>query len=166
MSELFTSVIDFVFPKEKVVSALENLSTDEFRNSLPRSSSNSSLFNSQYPEVKALEKEITERKNKKLSFMCAEVLSENILDKIWEYQTFNPKTKFVLVSDQNYRVVGNYIKKMVPHISYYPETLKIIDPSKVRGSIVFVLENYRDNNVTPIVSKYNPKEILPISITG
>ncbi|MCI5108301.1 MAG: hypothetical protein MRY49_00450 [Candidatus Pacebacteria bacterium] len=163
MSGLLESVLDFVFPKEKIISDMESMDASDLRKFLPRSPNNSCLFNSKYPEVRLLKKEVFERKNKKISFACAEILSENILDRIWEYQTFEPKLRFSLISDKKQRLVADYINKMIPHIGYCPDNIKTIDPGKIRNCVVFVLENDIDK-IVPIVARYNPKEIVSLSI--
>jgi len=172
MSEILESVLNLVFPRQKETQTLEALTAQDLKARLPEAISTEenlvSLFDYRDKEVRQVVWEIKYRKNKQLAFMCAELLSEKLLDYLYEKREFNPHAKFILLpvpiskkrrKHRGYNqteLVTDYISKMLPPISYCKETLRR-DIDKV--SQTKKTKNERLENVKGCFSVLNPHHI-------
>lgn len=171
MAEILESVLNFVFPKNTNVRDLEILTAEDLLKMLPRAEKRHdtvSLFDYQNETAKQIIWEIKYRKNKRLAFMCAELLGEEILDYVYEKRSFYPKAKFLLLpmptSDKRRKqrgynqteLVTSMLKKMIPPLRYCTQTLRR-DVNKVSQTKKTRAE--REKNVAGCFSVLNPHHI-------
>lgn len=171
MTEILESVLNFVFPKETHVRELETLTTEDLQSQLPKAPRRhdaTSLFDYRNSKVRSIIWEIKYKKNKHFAFMCAELLSEEILDYVYEKKQIYPQATFLLLpvptSDKRRRqrgynqteLVGDLIKKMIPPLRYCTQTLR---RDVHRSSQTKKSRAERETNVAGCFSVLNPQHI-------
>lgn len=178
MPEILESVLNIVFPKEKNTQALEALTAQELRNLLPMAETSDedliSLFNYRNPVVKQLIKEVKYNHNKQLAFMCAELISEELLDFLYEKKEFQPETNIILLpvpisikrrKQRGYNqteLVTEMVSKMLPPIEYCPHTLRrdIDKTSQTKKNKNERLENIK--NCFSVIDKQKIKDSIVV----
>ena len=171
MPEILESVLNLVFPKDENVRDLEVMTAEDLRTNLPKAVTKNdtiSLFDYRHKDVRQIIWEIKYKKNKRLAFMCAELLAEELLDYVYEKREFYPKAKFLLLpiptSDKRRKqrgynqteLVADLLKKMMPPLCYCTKTLrrnidKTSQTKKTRAE--------REKNVSGCFSILNPDHI-------
>ncbi len=172
MPEILESVLNLVFPKDQRVRELEVFTAEDLRAHLPKAAqykeNHISIFNYQNADVRQLIWQIKYKKNKRLAFMCAELLAEELLDLVYDKKSFYPNATFLLLpvptSDKRKRqrgytqteLVAGHIKKMLPPLQYCTETLRRVRhaPSQTKMSRVD-----RQKNIRGCFSVFNPDQI-------
>lgn len=172
MVEIVESFLNLVFPKDKKVQELEVLTAQDLKEKLPEASCSDpdliSLFNYKDSKVRQLIWEIKYKKNKKLAFMCAELISEQLLEYMYEKKEFNPNSKFILlpvpISKKRKRhrgynqteLLAEYVNKMLPPIIYCNKTLRrdIDRPSQTKKT-----NKEREENVKGCFSIINGQRV-------
>lgn len=140
MEQLLEGFLDTLFPRHKSAQELEVLSAPELREKLrpvlTPPEGVVSLFSYTDSRVRDLIWEIKYKKNKRLAFMCAELLAEPLLDFVYEKKDFYPSSKFLLLpvptSTKRLRkrgynqteLIASYLPKMIPNLCYCNKTLR------------------------------------------